>query len=119
MNLKLIVSILEIIYLSYMFHFCETRIDFNFLSSPEGSWFKHLIGNNVGLRICPFGRYAIVLLLIILFMRNYIFIPRDYIAFALVIAVSLSFMNMNAFVFLLPVIFVEFFTYFYGYGASF
>ena len=42
-----------------MFHFFKTSIDFNILASPEGWLFEHLIGNEKGLRICPFGRIAI------------------------------------------------------------
>ena len=58
----MIVSILESIYLIYMFNFFETSLDFNVLSSPDHRFFKHLIGNKKGNRICSFGHYTIFLL---------------------------------------------------------
>lgn len=117
MNLQLIVSLLEVFYLSYMFYFFKTGIDFNIISSPDGDWFKHLIGDEVGLRICLFGRFAIIPLLILLLIRNFVTIPQSYISGVLIIAFILSLMNMNALIYLLPVIIVETFTVFYGYDA--
>ena len=107
MNLKLLVSILEVVYLSYMFHFYKTGIDFNILSSPKGFLFVHLIGNEVGLRICLFGQIMIVPLLIILLGRNFIEIPQKYITGAMLIALVLSMINLNAFIYMLPVFLIE------------
>ena len=59
-------SLLESFYLIFMFLFFKTSIDFNVLSSPKGSWLEHLIGDEYGLRICPFGRVAIFALIFIL-----------------------------------------------------
>ena len=52
-------SVIEAIYLFYMFHCFETTIDFGITPSPNGYWFTHMTGNEKGLRICPFGRVAI------------------------------------------------------------
>ncbi len=114
MNLKLSISLLEAIYLSYMFYFFKTGVDFNILKSPESNLFKHLTGNMVGLRICLFGQIMIIPLLIILILRNFISIPRSFITGVLIIAFIMSFMNMNALVFLLPFLLVEIFIGFYG-----
>ena len=65
----LIISIIETIYLIYMFHFFKTRLNFNVL--PEFSFtqkhkfLKHLNDDTYGLRICPFGRIIIFLLIIV------------------------------------------------------
>jgi hypothetical protein len=58
------VSILETLYLIFMFLFFKTSIDFNFLRSPEGLWFEHIVGDEYGVRICPFGRIAIFALIL-------------------------------------------------------
>ena len=96
-------SIIEVTYLIYMFLFFKTSIDFNILSSPKGWLFEHLIGNEYGLRICPFGRIAIFLLIFILIIRHYIKIPLYYINTALIISFLLSLINLNATVYLLPI----------------
>ena len=117
MNVQLLVSSIEVVYLSFMFHFFRTGIDFNILASPKGYLFEHLIGNEIGLRICLFGQIIIIPLLILLLVRNFISIPPSFIHRILVIAFLLSFMNINALVYLLPVLFIEAFTAFYGYDV--
>lgn len=102
-------SILEVIYLIYMFHFFETNIDFNITSSPEGWWFKHLIGNEYGLRVCPFGRIAIFIPIALILLRHIIHIPKIYIQYIISIALAMSLSNLNAFVYLLPIFFIEIF----------
>ena len=56
MNAKLLISLIESIYLIYMFNFFKTNIDFNVFASPTNHWFKHLTGNEYGVRICLFGQ---------------------------------------------------------------
>ena len=106
---KLYISILESIYLIIMFHFLKTSIDFNILASPKGAWFEHLIGNEKGLRICPFGRVAILALIFVLIVRNYVNIPQYVINISLIIAFILSLMNLNAVVYILPILITEYF----------
>ena len=117
MNLKLLISLLEVIYLSFMFHFFKTSMDLNILASPKGSFFKHLVGNEKGLRICLFGQIIIIPLLILLLIRNFISIPQSFMNRVLVIAFLLSFMNINALIYLLPILLIEVFTAFYGYDV--
>jgi len=117
MNLKLAISILETIYLSYMFYFFKTGSDFNILKSPEGYFFKHLIGDEVGLRICLFGRIIIIPLLILLLIRNFVKIPEWYITGALTVAFVMSFMNINALIYLLPVFIIELLISFCGFSS--
>lgn len=110
---KLYVSLIESLYLIYMFHFFETSIDFNWFVSPQSYWFKHLIGNEKGLRICPFGRIAIFILIFIILIRNYIDIPQYIINIILVAAFILSLMNLNAVIYMLPIYILEVIMNFY------
>ena len=105
--IMLYVSIIESLYLSYTYHFLQTSVDFNILDSPTNIFFKHAIGNMKMGRICPFGQYAIVMLILLLLARNFMLIPEKAIMGAILLALVLSLINMNAFVYLLPVIFVE------------
>ena len=103
----LTISIVESVYLTYMFHFLQTSVDFNFMESPTTSFFKHAVGNEKTYRICPFGKYAIVLLIAVLLGRNLISISKFFVAVSMGIALFLSLMNMNALIYLLPVVIVE------------
>ena len=107
LNLK--ISILESLYLIFMFLFFKTTVDFNVLRGPDGWWYSHLIGDEYGVRICPFGRIAIFALIFILIARHYIKISQDFINISLVVAFVLSLMNMNALIYLLPVLSIEYF----------
>ena len=78
-----------------MFHFLQTSVDFNFMESPTTSFFKHAVGNEKTYRICPFGQYAIFLLIAVLLGRNIFSIFK----FFVIISVAL--------IYLLPVIIVE------------
>lgn len=106
---KINISLLESIYLIYMFLFFQTTMDFNILSSPNGWWFEHLTGNEYGKRICPFGRVAIFALIFILILRNIINIPRYFIKISLFISFILSLMNLNAVVYLVPIWIYEYY----------
>tara|TARA_Y100000768_G_C23924797_1_gene656914 strand:+ start:821 stop:1150 length:330 start_codon:yes stop_codon:yes gene_type:complete len=102
------ISILESLYLIFMFLFFKTSVDFNVLRSPEGWWFEHLVGDEYGVRICPFGQVAIFALIFVLILRHYVKIPQWFIYLALGISFVLSLMNMNAVVYLIPVWIIEY-----------
>jgi len=110
-NKNLLISIFESIYLIYMFHYFKTSFDFNILASPQNWMFKHLIGNEKGLRICPFGRIVIIPFVIILLLRNlsFISISKYFMNILLALSFILSWMNMNAVVYFIPVWIVEIF----------
>lgn len=101
-----------------MFLFFKTSIDFNLILGnfcnnlflPKGNFFKHLVGNQKGLRICPFGRVAIFALIFILIGRHFFNISKKMINIALGISFILSLMNMNALVYLIPVYLSIYFT---------
>jgi hypothetical protein len=103
----MIVSILESLYLIYMFCFFETSVDFNISATPDGYWFKHLIGSIPGNRICPFGHIAIFLLVGVLLFRD--FIPKSLITVSLMIAFIISLINLNATIYLIPVFIIEYY----------
>lgn len=104
---KLYISILEGLYLFYMFNFFETKKDFNWLKYEwDNKLMKHLNGNVYGLRICPFGRIAILFLIALLLLRNNI--NQIYILYAFYFAFVLSLLlNWNAFVYITPVFIIE------------
>ena len=104
---RLNISIIEGLYLVYMFLFFKTSIDFNILDSPKGWLFEHLIGDEYGLRICLFGRIAIFGLIFVLIGRHYFEITDNFVKFSLLVSVVLSFMNLNAVIYLIPIWLIE------------
>tara|TARA_X000000950_G_scaffold43809_1_gene49273 strand:+ start:2426 stop:2749 length:324 start_codon:yes stop_codon:yes gene_type:complete len=96
-----------------MFLFFETSVNFDtFTFRPrinfsEDSAFFHSNGNEYGSKICPFGKSIIFLFVAILLLRNYISIPKYIMIATIIIAILMSFINLNALVYILPVIFYE------------
>lgn len=109
----LIISLIECIYLIYMFHFLKTSINFNVLPElslvKHNDFFKHLSDDTYGLRICKFGRVVIILLIAILLVRNVYPITNFQMNVVLAISFILSLMNLNAVVFLIPFWLIEIF----------
>ena len=112
-NELLLISIIESIYLIYMFHFLKTSINFNVLPElslvKDNDYFKHLSDDTCGLRICKFGRIVIFLLIAVLLIRNVYQITKFQMNVILVISFILSLMNLNAVVFLIPFWLIEIF----------
>ena len=104
----LTISLVESLYLIYTFHFLRTSVDFNIVASPEHWALKHLVGNEKGLRICLFGRVAIVALIAVLLLRNYVIIPQYAMITILIIAFFFFFLNMKALVYMIPIFLLEF-----------
>ena len=105
--LLILVSIIEVIYISYMFHFLETSVDFNIYDSPTNILFKHSIGNDKTKRICLFGQYAIIILIGLILIRCYYTTPSNLIIISVCIALTISIINLNALVYLIPIFIVE------------
>lgn len=108
--LRIFISILESIYLFYMFRFFKTTIDFNMSRKSLTGWkiFKHLTTNEKGLRMCPFGRTAILFFCLFLLSRHIINIPYKMTKSVFIITAILTILNFNALVYLLPVFTIEF-----------
>ena len=111
MDRLLILSLIESLYLIYMFHIFKTSVDFNFLPlgilGRNNEWFRHIVGNEYGLRICPFGRVMILFLIALIIARNFVAISPYVINTAFILGVLLSMMNMNAVVYMIPVWLLE------------
>ena len=105
----LYISILESIYLLYMFRYFETTINFDIHKIYfANKYLNHNVTNEYGLKICPFGRDFILVLIGILLFRNVYKIPKICIQYSLYMALGLSLlMNWNAFVYILPVYVLE------------
>jgi hypothetical protein len=111
MDRLLILSLIESLYLIYMFHIFKTSVDFNFLPlgilGRNNEWFRHIVGNEYGLRICPFGRVMILFLIALIIARNFVAISPYVMNTAFILSVLLSMMNMNAVVYMIPVWLLE------------
>lgn len=103
----MLISILESLYLIYMFCFFKTSIDFNIFSSPDGKWFKHLIGNKKGNRICSFGHITIFFLIGLILFRE--LFAKGMVTVLFVIAFLISLLNLNALVYLIPIFVIEYY----------
>ena len=106
---KLYISIIESLYLWYMFHIFKTKKDFNWLKyDQENKYMKHLNDNTYGLRVCPFGRFAIFFLIALLLLRNFVSIKEIYVLYAIYFALFLSLLlNLNALFYIIPVFVIE------------
>ncbi len=115
----LIITIIECIYLYYMFHIFRTKYSFNhpfeyLVNNNLNNYFKHPIGiiDNNKSKICKFGRDGAILIIIYLIIRYIIFkinlISRKTIItfnkIVLLIIFILSWMNLNAVIYFFPFI---------------
>lgn len=107
----LMISVIESLYLYYMFRCHKSKTDFNLVQNmpllDNSEWLRHLKGDEYGLRICPFGRTAIIPLIFILIGRNFVPISQKIMQYVFGISFVLSLMNFNATAFLLPVWLIE------------
>ena len=101
---KLNISLLESIYLIYMFLFFKTISDFNIVASPKHWFLDHSTNNYKENKICPFGKIIIFVFIGILISRHFIKLPKYTIHTSIIIGFILSLMNLNALVYILPVI---------------
>ncbi len=111
----LIVSLLEVIYIIYSFLFFKTTYNFNAEGSKNHllAYFQHDNGAEKSLRICPFGRDAIFVLVFALIASNIKPIPRSAaIPFTgLAMLIGESFNNRNVGVYLFPIFLLESFLF--------
>ena len=111
----LFISITESIYLIYTFYFFHTTLDFNLIHHKyfdNIKILKHLQGNEKGLRICLFGRIILPIFICFLLLRNYHPSLNQYWLSIIIISFILSLLNMNAFVYLLPIWIIEIYNHF-------
>jgi hypothetical protein len=122
-KLKRLLSILEAIYIFYMFRIFKTRKFFHhpleiFLQrSAFSDWMKHPISDkSYSNKICPFGNtMGIVLALWILYVDNYSS-PSNFVLNNIVwiLAAIISLItNLNAFIYLIPCLIIEYLKHIY------
>ena len=110
---ELVISIIESIYLIYMFLFFKTTINFDkFTFRPridfnKDSCFYHSNDNDYGLKICLFGQIIVFVFIAILLLRHFITIPKYVMITTITIGILLSFINLNSLVYILPVVIYE------------
>jgi len=110
---KMFVSILESVYLIYMYNFFETKYSFHhpfeLFITGNFDYLKHPINSGVvESKICSFGKHASyigAMYLIVRLMFTQIYKLNTKIVFSCMI-ISF-FMNINSFIYLLPIFFVE------------
>ncbi len=117
-----IITIIECIYLYYMFHIFKTKYSFHhpfeyLVNDNLTSYFEHPIGitDDKGSKICKFGKDGSLLIIIYLILR-YIILKINLISkekiilfnkIVLLIIFILSWMNLNAVIYFLPFILFE------------
>ena len=106
------ISILEGIYIFYMFVLFKTSYSINhpFEKDWNISMLKHPISSTYESKICPLGKITGVFLLLWFIFRYKIKNNNRYnILILTVVGVSSLLLNLNALVYLLPILFIEYF----------
>ena len=116
-------SFIEIIYILWMYNFFKTRYSFSnrtnryLMNEQTIAFFRHnRTSEEPELKICPFGQFFSVLFCLYIFARIYIIRKRGYSRYFQLIneiimgnvAFFSYLMNLNAFVYLIPVFLYEF-----------
>ena len=118
------VSIMEGIYIIYMFVFFKTcyTVEFNKLGSnmitellskelniDSGILFDHPIERSdiAESQICMFGKYASIVIFIYLIVRNYLKRLNKINSYVIIIIFIFCFMNYNALIYMLPIFMLE------------
>ena len=115
---RLIISIIEGIYVIYMFRYFKTTYSFNLLPLKfldNSLYLKHIkYSTDVPeSHICPFGHDMAFVIAAFLILRNFIPCLMEYNTCILAIISIGCFMNINAVVYFLPVIITEITLHFY------
>lgn len=109
-----IVSIVEAIYLVYMYNFFQTKYSihhpFEYLIVDNSSILKHPISTGaLENKICPLGSYASILGALLLLYRGFGYKTSTKYTKTIIVVwcVVAGLMNMNALVYILPIVYVE------------
>jgi hypothetical protein len=108
--LRILLLFLESFYLLYMFRYFKTRTNLTYAWTPSYGFFRHPLGQSdePETKICPFGHAAINLLVFV--MLSPIVFPQAVVLLqpSLGIALLISLVNLNATVYLIPLLITEF-----------
>ena len=121
MNKILYITLIESIYIYFMYNLFKTKISFHnpieiYIQNKNISHFlKHPVYNgSYESKICPFGKFVSIVLIIWLYVRLYSkkeeIIKINYLIFILVFIGSFM-MNLNSFIYFLPIYIYEFILY--------
>ena len=104
------IIIFECMYLFYIFRHFKTSKSFTYDLFIKNQYLQHPRGfyNSKENQICKFGQDAIIVLISILLLPIVFQVSHFWIKASLCIALILSIININALVYLLPVVFIEF-----------
>tara|TARA_B110000483_G_scaffold241784_2_gene325714 strand:- start:398 stop:781 length:384 start_codon:yes stop_codon:yes gene_type:complete len=121
MNKILYITLIESIYIYFMYNLFKTKISFHnpieiYIQNKNISHFlKHPVYNgSYESKICPFGKFVSIVLIIWLYVRLYFkkeeIIKINYLIFILIFIGSFM-MNLNSFIYFLPIYIYEFILY--------
>jgi hypothetical protein len=121
MNKILYITLIESIYIYFMYNLFKTKISFHnpietYIQNKNISHFlKHPVYNgSYESKICPFGKFVSIVLIIWLYVRLYFkkeeIIKINYLIFILIFIGSFI-MNLNSFIYFLPIYIYEFILY--------
>jgi hypothetical protein len=116
---QLIISSIEAIYLIYMFNYFKTNVNFAHPSSYFDNKLLYHPIEKVSTKtnmICPLGNYLSYIGAVLLILRNFLSPEQKKIYFIkyhkkiIFGALLLSLINFNAFIYLIPILIIEFLT---------
>ena len=111
---RTLISVMEAIYVLYMFRIFKTKFSMNWLPLKFLDYSSYLIhqkqASNVPVsHICQFGHDMAILIALYLVFRHYNSTLSRYNTTILSIIVLGCFMNLNALIYFLPIIYVEYY----------
>ena len=117
---QIVISIIESVYIFYMYNLFKTEISFHspleilIQKNNINNFIKHPVSTGIyESKICPLGNYVSILLVLWIISRNFIkknIISVNNFIFSIVFICSFI-LNINSFIYLLPVFVYEFFIY--------
>ena len=113
-KIKLLISIIEAIYIIYMFRYFKTTFSFNliplkFLDNNEYLRHQKYYTQNPESHICPFGHDMAFLIGFYLVVRNFLPKLMEYNNLIIGLIFLGCFLNFNCVVYFLPIFIIEFF----------
>ena len=117
----IVISIIESVYIFYMYNLFKTKTSFHspleilIQKNNINNFIKHPVSTGIyESKICPLGNYVSILLVLWIISRNFIkkknIIPVNNFIFSIIFICSFI-LNINSFIYLIPVFFYEFFIY--------
>ena len=116
----IVISIIESVYIFYMYNLFKTKTSFHspleilIQKNNINNFIKHPVSTGIyESKICPLGNYVSILLVLWIISRNFIkknIIPVNNFIFSIIFICSFI-LNINSFIYLIPVFLYEFFIY--------